>query len=98
MGRTLATMITLTTYGMWLRGDRRGWVDDGVVYPADPILEANDFQRMNHDVFRFASTDLSRIGQAMGESLIARLEQRIFALTVQTWHVHFVVGATPKAI
>ncbi len=39
MGRTLAILFTLTTYGTWLRGDARGWVDRGVVYPADPPLE-----------------------------------------------------------
>jgi hypothetical protein len=39
MGNTLATMITMTTYGTWLRGDYRGWVDDGRILPPDPILE-----------------------------------------------------------
>ncbi len=94
MGRTLATMVTMTTYGTWLRGDRRGWVDEGVTYPADPILEANDRQRMKHDVFLFVANDLVRIGEALGRALIDRLQQRILALTVQTWHVHFVIGAT----
>jgi len=27
MGATLATMLTITTYGTWLRGDARGWRD-----------------------------------------------------------------------
>ena len=42
MGSTLATMLTMTTYSTWLRGDRRGWVDDGQIFPADPELESAD--------------------------------------------------------
>src|SRR5437016_4443042 len=98
MGRTLATMITISTYGTWLRGDRRGWVKDGIVYPANPVLEANDQERMKHEVFLFAADDLLRIGTALGESLVKRLDLRILALTVQVWQVHFVICATATAI
>jgi len=34
----LATMVTTTTYGTWLPGDVRGYVDDGVILPGDPTL------------------------------------------------------------
>ena len=30
MRETLAIMLTMTTYGTWLRGDRRGWVESEV--------------------------------------------------------------------
>jgi hypothetical protein len=33
---TLAIMFTLSTYGTWLRGDARGWVDDGIIFPPIP--------------------------------------------------------------
>ncbi len=98
MGDTLATMVTMTTYGTWLRGDQRGWVDEGVVYPPDPILEANDLERLKHEPFRFEAVDLHRVGQAIGDSLIERLKQRILALAVRVWHVHFVVAATSTSI
>jgi hypothetical protein len=91
----LGTMFTLTTYGTWLRGDRRGWVDDGKILPADPELEAADRVRMKHDMFRFALEDLSAVGTFIGLSLQSRLQQRVLALTVQTWHVHFVVASSP---
>jgi len=98
MQRTLATMLTMTTYGTWLRGDKRGWTDDGIVFPADPVLEANDRERMKHPPFVFTANDLIRVGQSIGDSLIGRLSQRILALTVQIWHVHFVVAATSSPI
>jgi hypothetical protein len=92
MGRTLATMLTMTTYGTWLRGDKRGWVEDGTIYPPDPELQSADQSRMKHAVFQFEQSDVSRLGQAIGNSLIERMHQRIYALTVQSWHLHVIVG------
>lgn len=36
MGKTLGTMFTMTTYGSWLRGDERGWIEDGKLMPPNP--------------------------------------------------------------
>lgn len=46
----------------------------------------------------FIPTILVSIGEAIGESLQSRLNQRILALTVQTWHVHFVVSDSEQPI
>uniref|UniRef100_A0A7C2K0D3 Transposase IS200-like domain-containing protein n=1 Tax=Schlesneria paludicola TaxID=360056 RepID=A0A7C2K0D3_9PLAN len=86
------TMVTMTTYGTWLRGDERGWTSDGLIWPADPILEAADRDRMLHPPFVFDPDRLYGIGAEIGKSLMTRQHQRILALTVQTWHVHFVVA------
>ena len=48
-----AVMFTCTTYGTWLRGDMRGYVEDGVVYPANPPLHAADAARMKYPVYHF---------------------------------------------
>lgn len=96
--RVCGIMVTMTTYGTWLRGDARGWVDDGRIYPADPELEAADRQRMKYEPFVFASDQLFDIGTALGESLQTRLKQQILALTVQTWHIHFVVSDSEQPI
>ena len=98
MANTLAIMVTMTTYGTWLRGDARGWVDKGVVFPADPDLEAVDKARLKHSLYRFADADGYRVGSMMGESLCGRLGLRIYAMTVQTWHAHFVIGATSHPV
>jgi hypothetical protein len=98
MGRTLATMLTMTTYGTWLRGDRRGWVDDGIIYPADAELETADRARMKHPPFHFPREQLLEIGAFIGKSLTERIELPIYALHVGTWHVHLVVGATHHPI
>jgi hypothetical protein len=90
----LGTMYTMTTYGTWLRGDFRGWVEDGRIMPPDPDLESDDAARMKYEVILFDRNDLHRIGTMIGTNLRSRLQQRIYALAVQTWHVHFVVAAS----
>jgi hypothetical protein len=94
MGNTLGIMFTSTTYGTWLRGDRRGWVDDGRLLPSLPWLEANDRARMKHEPYLFAPDRLHEIGQMIGDSLIARKSTTILALHVARWHVHIVIGRT----
>jgi len=90
---TLAVLLTMTTYGTWLRGDARGWVDEGTVFPPDPALEAADRSRMKYPEYRFSSHDGWSIGRCIGVSLVERLSLQIYAMTVQSWHVHIVFGA-----
>lgn len=98
MRRTLGIMFTLTTYGTWLRGDARGWVDRGVVFPADPVLEEADRRRMKHSPFFFGRAHWLDLGTMIGQSLQERLKLRIWAMTVQSWHVHFVVAGTDEPV
>jgi len=98
MARTLATMLTMTTYGTWLRGDARGWVDAGTVFPPHPTLEAADRRSMKHPVFQFAERDAYKVGSWIGTALAERLRTAIYAMTVQPWHVHVVIGPTRHAL
>ena len=95
MRPTLGILITATTYGTWLRGDRRGWIDDGRLMPPCSGLEAADRLRMKHPPFLFASDRLGDVGRLMGQSLAARLAAPIHALHVGSWHFHLVVGVQP---
>ena len=98
MGNTLATMITMTTYGTWLRGDRRGWVDAGRILPSDPVLEVADRGRMKHPPYLFARSRLYDVGRMIGASLDGRLDVPLLALSVAIWHVHVVIGHTRPPI
>ncbi len=91
-------MFTMTTYGTWLWGDRRGWVDRGRVLPPNPELEATDRQRLKHPIFLFDKDQFIEIGLLIGQSLRERLNLRIFAMTVQTWHIHIVIAATEHPV
>jgi hypothetical protein len=94
MGHTLAIMLTMTTYGTWLRGAQGGWINDGELMPPNPILEAGDRKRMKHDVYLFDDTRLLDVGEMIGRALIDRMDLQILALTAQTWHAHIVFAAT----
>ena len=100
MSCPLATLFTITTYGSWLRGDARGWVDDGRVFPPDPQMESEDRRRMKYAAFGFEKDRFTDIGQMMGDALRSRLDAHIFAMTVQTWHVHVLAIAphTPSTM
>jgi len=91
--RVQAILFTMTTYGTWLRGDARGWVDKGVVFPPDPVLESADRARMAHPEYRFPEDAWFQVGQWVGKSLNERLHASILAMTVQSWHVHIVAWA-----
>ncbi|MDZ4659247.1 MAG: hypothetical protein SH868_16870 [Bythopirellula sp.] len=98
MPNTRAIMFTMTTYGTWLRGDRRGWVDDGIILPPDPDLEAADLRRLKHPIYQFPKPRLHEIGSMIGDSLITRKQIALLALSIGTWHVHYVIGATTHDI
>jgi hypothetical protein len=98
MSHIRGIMVTMTTYGTWLRGDARGWVDDGRILPANPALEADNRRRMNHPPFVFPRDQWFAVGAFIGRGLIDRQGQRVWALSVQAWHVHFVVGDSDRPI
>ncbi|TWT90787.1 hypothetical protein Mal64_11840 [Pseudobythopirellula maris] len=94
MPNTLGILVTMTTYGSWLRGDRRGWIDDGQLMPPCPALETADRVRMKHTQYKFQKDALIEVGRMIGESLVARQGQQILAMSVDTWHAHFMISAT----
>jgi hypothetical protein len=96
MPRTLGIMITSTTYGTWVRGDRRGWIDDGRLMPADLELEAADRRRLKHPPFLFERSQLRDVGHTIGTSLVTRMRVPVLALHVGAWHFHVVVGLQPE--
>ena len=88
----------MTTYGTWMRGDMRGWIDAGRLMPPDPVLERADRQRMGHSMFFFDCGKLLEIGEAIGQSLQSRTPTIIYAMTIQTQHMHVVLRNTPASL
>jgi hypothetical protein len=90
----LGTLVTYTTYGTWLCGDARGWVDHGQLLPAEPLRELADYDLLKHPPMFLPKDQLLDLGGSICESLHQRLGLRLLAFTVQIWHVHYVVPAT----
>ncbi len=97
MAKTLGYMITLTTYGTWLQGDERGYVRNGKIYPGNKVLIQANRQSLLQGAVKL-SRDQQRL---VREAVIREAEsqgQRIYALSVQTTHVHIVAEYIPQPI
>jgi len=93
----IAYMLTWTTYGSWLQGDRRGWVKDGRVCRANSALEHSNRERMKASpVVLTKSQRISAAGAIMDEA--TKLKQQIHALAVCDNHVHLVVQSIDLSI
>jgi hypothetical protein len=87
----LATMITSTTYGTWLPGDLRGYVDDGVILPGDPTLWERARGRMVGEPVLLTTNE-----QDMAfEALVAAADEfgyRLLAVSIESWHMHVLLS------
>lgn len=93
----IAYMLTWNTYGTWLQGDDRGYVKDGrACGPNAGLYHANRITLKQPPVHLS-----QRQRQLVKLQIIKeanRIGQRIYALTVQTKHLHLVAEKTEEAI
>ncbi len=92
----LAYLITWTTYGTWLHGDRRGSADPAHNRYGTPYLpESNSRFRFERGELRHKPNRLDETARRLVESAIIEHAEhkawRIRALHVRTNHVHVVV-------
>lgn len=93
----IAYMLTWTTYGTWLQGDRRGWVKNGEILHPDINLETANRRQMKADhVVLTKSQKISVVKAIINEA--KELNQKLFALAVCNNHVHLIVKNTNMPI
>ena len=89
----LAIFLTWTTYGSWLPGDARGWVDDhGLTREPSPGL-AHQARRLMPEHSVVLTTHQRH---AVEDAIVAECTFRgwtLHAVTCRTTHVHVVVSA-----
>ncbi|MFA5252871.1 MAG: transposase [Phycisphaerae bacterium] len=90
-------MITWTTYGSWLQGDRRGFVKEGRIYPANKTLAYSNIQKLSKDPVKLSKAHRQQAANAIFEKA-KQLNQKICALWVASNHIHIVTEYTPKPI
>jgi hypothetical protein len=89
--RIEASFVTTTTYGSWLPGDVRGYVEDGVPLPASPPLAAYATTRMKGDAVRFSD----REGDELHLSIVAAANEfgyRLSDLVIEATHAHWIIA------
>ena len=90
-------MLTWTTYGSWLQGDKRGFVRDGEILQGDErILE------LCKKLQKCPTVKLTKQEQAVVEEAILneaeRINHRIEALAICTNHIHLAARPGEKSI
>ena len=97
MGKMVGYMITWTTYGTWLQGDKRGYVQDGNILPANASLEKANKKLQKSEAVRLTTMQKKTVENAILKEA-KRIGQKIFALAVCSNHAHIVLGLGPKSI
>jgi REP element-mobilizing transposase RayT len=97
MAKTLGYMITWTTYGTWLQGDKRKYVKDGQILPANSVLSAANMRALTKRPLRLSFNQRRIIEEAIRQKAI-RFGQQIYAMAVCTNHVHLVADNIPRPI
>jgi len=89
----LAYFLTWTTYGSWLPGDERGWVDGkGCMHVAEPARLASARRCMKETAVRLDGPQRIAVEQAIANHCAVR-GWHLHAVQCRTQHVHVVVTA-----
>ncbi len=88
--RLLATMVTTTTYGTWLPGDLRGYVDHGIILPGDPARLEQAAARMAGDPVLLTPGQQSRAFAALCDAA-AEFGYTLTDASVESWHLHWII-------
>ena len=101
MDDPIGYFLTWVTYGTWLPGDSRGWVEHqhGWQLP-DPIKEIEAAARMGEDACRLSDQQRTVVEDQIGETCRHR-GWHLCAVNCRSNHVHVVVSAgdtRPKKI
>ncbi len=93
----IAYMLTWTTYGTWLQGDERGYVKDGKTLHANPRLNTSNYNALKRKPVFLSDNQRFVVKNGICQEA-SRVDQRIYALTVQYNHIHLILGRTGDTI
>jgi REP element-mobilizing transposase RayT len=97
MSDMIGYMLTWTTYGTWLPGDPRGYVEDGNILPGDDDLLEYAQGQQKYPALKL-NADEKKI---VHETLLSQAEQigqLIESLVVYSNHVHLLLQTHPQTI
>ena len=90
-------MITWTTYGTWLQGDKRGYVKDGEILLKNDALLQSNLKRLKNPATRFDAEHCAIVRHAILNKA-RETRQQIYAISVCSSHVHIVAARTNESI
>ena len=84
-------MITWTTYGTWLQGDKRGYVKGGRILRANERLRKANIRKQKNRTVKLNRQEREIVRDAI-EQEAEILGQKIYSVAVCSNHVHIVVN------
>ena len=97
MAKTLGYMVTWTTYGTWLQGDERGYVQKGKILGENPKLKKANIDSMPRNEVRLDKKQKEIVKEAILKEA-EKAGKRILALAVCSNHVHIVLRYDGKPL
>ena len=97
MAKLVGYMVTWTTYGTWLQGDKRGYVKDGKVLPGDERILGICKDLQKEPPVKLKKQEKAIIREAILNEA-ERIGQKLEALVICTNHVHLAVRSCDKSI
>ena len=89
MTQTVGYMITWTTYGTWLQGDKKGFVKDGEIRGENVAIKKDCKKKLEGEPVRLGRKEKDAVRKAVLEAA-KRFQQKIRAMAVCSNHVHIV--------
>lgn len=90
MAEPTVTFVTTTSYGSWLLGDARGYVQDGRILPARPRLERHARTMLKEPPVLFDEREQKDLLSAF-LAACDEFRYRPFDLSIESWHMHWIV-------
>jgi len=97
MGKMIGYMITWTTYGTWLQGDKRGYVKDGKTLCKNDALLQSNLKRLKNPATRLETEHKTIVRDTILEKA-QEIHQQIYAIAVYSNHVHIVAERANESI
>ena len=97
MSRIIGYMVTWTTYGSWLPGDERGYVENGRILPGNSNILERHRKRQKASTVKLNEVEKEIVHKTI-LSEAESINHKIKALVVCTNHVHLVARPHSESI
>jgi REP element-mobilizing transposase RayT len=95
MARMIGFMATWTTYGSWLQGNKKGYVKNGTILPANAELEKSNKELLKHGEINIPKSLRTIVKNAILKEA-EEIGQKVYAIVVCSTHVHIVIESIGK--
>src|SRR3972149_9668488 len=95
--KLIGYMVTWTTYGTWLQGDKRGYVKNGKILPDNNKLKSANQKQQKFQAVKLNSSQKDIVRKAILQEA-QKINQKIPAIAVCSNHVHIVAEVSSESI